>query len=342
MINSAPRGVSLEWCLRRLRGVAVSAMVFLIPPALAGAVLVEDFASMPAGRGWEQHGAADLFAWDAGAGLLRVTWDSSRTNSFFYKRLPFALSKTDDFALSFDFRLQHVAAGNQLSKPGPFQIALGLFNATQAVQPGFSRGNLQCSNLVEFDYFPSGTIPGWGVIDATVSPMMLSSDRQPASSMTFPLELPAQQWLRVSISFTASDRTLVTTVTREGVPIGSIKNTVLGSAFGDFRVDAVGVLCYSDAGDAYGSVLAHADLDNLTLTYPDPPAPPLIGGFDGQTWSVWFGSQTNWLYALEKSAELGMWQQASGWVPGDGGLLRIADTNTAGATAFYRLNLQRQ
>jgi hypothetical protein len=282
-----------------------------------------------------------LFTWDAAAGVLRVTWDSSRTNSYFFRRLPFPLAKADDFGLSFDLRLEDASAGTQPGKPGPFQIAVGLFNQAHAREPGFSRGNLQCSNLVEFDYFPSGTIPGWGVIDATVSPLLLSADRQPASSMTFPMELPAQRWLRVRLSFTASNQTLVTTITREGTPLGAVRNVVLGAGFTDFRVDAVGVLSYADAGDPYGSVLAHGEVDNLVVVYPDPPAPELTGGFSGSVWSLSFASQTNWLYAIEKSAGLSHWQQVSAWLPGSGGFLRLQDASASDESGFYRLVLRR-
>ena len=62
----------------------------------------EIFSSNPLESEWAIHGDNSLFAWDETRQALRVTWDSSRTNSYFHHPLGTTLSASDDFALSFD------------------------------------------------------------------------------------------------------------------------------------------------------------------------------------------------------------------------------------------------
>jgi len=59
--------------------------------------LEEDFSSDPATRGWRTFGARSLFNVDSTNQNLRVTWDSSQTNSYFYHSLGTILGKNDDF-----------------------------------------------------------------------------------------------------------------------------------------------------------------------------------------------------------------------------------------------------
>src|SRR5260370_37394853 len=70
----------------------------------AAAVITEDFATDPAQHGWRTFGDASLFSWDAPHQGLAVTWDSSHTNSFFYRSLGTVLTTGDDFRLSFHLR----------------------------------------------------------------------------------------------------------------------------------------------------------------------------------------------------------------------------------------------
>src|SRR4051794_8858780 len=48
------------------------------------AIISEDFSTSPFAHGWKANGDTNLFYWNAANQNLEVTWDSSRTNSFFH------------------------------------------------------------------------------------------------------------------------------------------------------------------------------------------------------------------------------------------------------------------
>src|SRR6516164_11579869 len=131
--------------------------------ALAGSLLfalhtsavtvTEDFSSNPAIRGWHIFGNTNLFQWDAVNQNLRVTWDSSQPNSYFYLPLGTILARDDDFSFSFDLRLSDATTNDTT---GPMQLALGFLNLADATDPGFQRGAGVSPNVAEFDYYPSG------------------------------------------------------------------------------------------------------------------------------------------------------------------------------------------
>src|ERR1041385_8794131 len=110
-------------------------------PVVGAAVLQEHFSANPAGNGWNNFGRADLFQWDSTNQNLRVTWDSSQTNSYFYRALPVMLDHFDDFELAFDLRLDDIAAGVDPNKASTFQIAVGLLNLAAASRTNFFRGS---------------------------------------------------------------------------------------------------------------------------------------------------------------------------------------------------------
>src|SRR5437899_425710 len=135
--------------------------VLLLAAALpsAAAVVVESFATDPALRGWRIFGDPSLFQWSAVNENLEVTWDSSRTNSYFYWPLGNILATADDFSLSFDLTLRDYAIGITPGQPYTFPVAIGFLNLDDAIRPDFSRGTGTSSmygpkNLVEFDFFP--------------------------------------------------------------------------------------------------------------------------------------------------------------------------------------------
>jgi hypothetical protein len=348
-VHGKPRAAETQSSPRQASRLGLWRCLLLLALALAGnpapaAVLVEEFTTDPAPRGWQIFGDASLFQWNLATGRLEVTWDSSKPNSYFHRRLDYPLCKTDDFSLSFDLRLLDALAGARPEKPGPFEIAIGLLDTRSATNASFVRGRVpQFPNLCEFDYFPQGSNPPpVGVIAATVSLLVSATNGSPAASMTFPMELAAGGWFSVLLNYTASNRTLLATMTLEGQPFGPIKSLILGSSFPDFHLDAVSVSSYSDAGDRYGSVLAHGEVDNLVVTTPDPPAPMLTGAFSDQLWHVQFGGDSRWLYALERTAAFGQWTAVSAWTPGVDGLMDLGETNQAAApAAFYRVNLRK-
>lgn len=307
-------------------------------PVAHATTLVENFSSHPLTTGWSVHGNAGLFAWNSTNQNLAVTWDSSQPNSFLHRGLGLTLHKTNDFLLAFDLRLADIAGGVDPNKPFPFQIAVGLMNPAQATNSNFIRGSgYQSPNLVEFDYFPGG------IFDPTVSPVLISvSNEFNDGGFTFPLELATNTLFRVTLLYTASDRTLRTFMTSNGVPFGPVKDATLGAGFSDFAVTHLSISSYNDAGQYpgfEGSVLAHGVVDDFVFAAPPPvtkaTALPIAGG--GQ---VQFQSTTNWHYHLQRTTNFQSWSAASESLPGTGGVMLLQDTNPPAAGAFYRVNAQ--
>src|SRR5690348_16385043 len=79
--------------------------------ACGAATFQEDFSSNPLQNGWKIFGDTNLFQWDATNQDLAVTWDSSRTNSFFYHALGTILARDDNFHLDFDLMFQDYTNG---------------------------------------------------------------------------------------------------------------------------------------------------------------------------------------------------------------------------------------
>jgi hypothetical protein len=304
----------------------------------AAATWPEDFSVDPASRGWRRFGDPTLFSWNAADLRLEVTWDSSRVNSYFYCPLDLALNKHDDFSLRFDLRLDSIQGGVNPDKPSTFEIAVGFFHLASATNAGFNRGTGRASpNLVEWDYFPPADI-----IAATVSPTMVSSNNQFQPSFNFPLEMDTGVLFQVMLRFTASNQTLVTTMARNGVAFGPIRDVRLATHFTDFRVDAVSINSYNDGGDPFGSVLARGTVDNLEVTLPDPPVFGLTGQFSNDVWQVQFASCSNWLYTLERSSNFHDWISVPPAQAGTGGALTLADPHPDSGTArFYRVRAEK-
>src|SRR6185503_4477198 len=133
--------------------------VAAVLPSRAAAI-AETFASAPTQRGWRTFGDASLFHWNATNENLEVTWDSSRTNSLFYRPLGTVLTRSDDFSFGFDLRLNDIAIGVNPDKQYTFEIAIGLCRFTNITNASFFRGagaspTFGPRNLVEFNYFPS-------------------------------------------------------------------------------------------------------------------------------------------------------------------------------------------
>jgi hypothetical protein len=264
------------------------------------AVFTEDFASPPAERGWRTFGDSSLFSWNSTNHTLEVTWDSARPNSYFFHSLGTILSKSDDFAFQFDLRLSSILPGVNPAKPSTFEIAVGLLRLASASDAAFSRGTGRDSpNLVEWDYFPAADI-----IEATVSPVIVSSNSQFIPGFTFPLEMPANELFHVALAYTASNRTLVTTMTRNGASFGPIQTVRLPGSFTDFRIDAFSISSYNDAGDESGSILARGAIDNVVVTTSAPPLERLDMRITNGLMRVRFAGRTNWIYTLERSTDL--------------------------------------
>jgi hypothetical protein len=299
----------------------------------------EDFAANPIARSWRAYGDGSLFNWNSTNQNLEVTWDSSHPNSYFARPLNTVLSRGDDFSFAFDLRLSDLAVGTTPGKPSTFELAIGFINLAEANATNFLRGTgTNSPDLAEFDYFPDS---GFG---ATVSPTIISSNVQFASSFNSPLPLTTGDWFHVAMSYTASNQTLVTVMTRNGLAFGPVQDVTLGSAFTDFRADHFALSSYSDAGQDpqyAGSIFAHGVVDNIVLTVPDPAIPPVAVAGARDAWHVDFLARSGWLYSLERTEDFQSWSAVSQLTPGVNGRLSLADTNAMAANAFYRVRALR-
>lgn len=330
--------------------------IHFVALALAGAccfagsapadTFTEDFSSHPAAHGWRLAGDASLFQWNSTNQNLEVTWDSSRTNSYFHRPLGTVLTRSDDFTIDFDLQLRDIAIGTTPGKPYAMQIAVGFVNLAGATNDGYFRATgYDSPNVAEFNYFPDS---GFG---ASVSPTFVSSNNQFAAAFFSSFTLTTNDLFHITMNYTASNLTLVTLMTSNGLPFGPIEDVILGGPpyfipFSDFRVDALSISSYTDAGQDplyAGSIKAHGTVDNFAVTIPSPPVKNLTGGFSNQTWQVQFTSRTNWSYTLERTGDFVSWTTVSSGVAGHGGALSLSETNASpGPANFYRVNAQRQ
>jgi hypothetical protein len=310
------------------------------------AVIEEDFSANPATGGWNVFGDTNLFQWDITNQNLRVTWDSSRTNSYYYHPLPTILAKDDDFSIAFDLRLDEVATGVNPARPSTFQIAVALLNLNDATRSNFFRGTginavQGPRSSVEFDYFPDSS-SGFG---ATIAPTLISSNNQFAYNDTFPLEITVGDLFRIEMNYTASNRTLATIMTRNGDPFGPVDSNIVGASFTDFRLDTFAICSFSDEGqnppEFAGSILARGVMDNIFVTTPPAPIGGITGMFINQTWQVQFLSGSNWLYTLERTADFQSWTNVSLPTDGAAGTISLSDTNAPVENAFYRIRAER-
>jgi hypothetical protein len=325
------------------RGFHLLALLGFCLAAAVGrpATITENFTNNPLAHGWQIFGDTNLFQWNSTNQNLAVTWDSSQTNSYFYKPLGTILGKSDNFGISFDLQLTDIAIGVNPAKTNTFELAVGFINSISATNASVERGTGKNSthgarNTCEFDYFPDS---GFG---ATISPAILSSNNQFITTFAFPFTLDPGALFHVTMNYTATNQTLHTTMTRNGAPFaaGAIPNVVLGSTFNDFRLDQFAVINWNDAG-ADGSLLADGTVDNFIVTLPPPPVQNLTGAFSNNVWQAQFISQTNWLYTLERTTNLVSWNGVSQTNSGNSTNLFLPDINAISDKAFYRVRAER-
>ncbi len=307
----------------------------------------EDFSTDPAPHGWQIFGENTLFAWDDTNQALRVTWDSSKTNSYFHLPLNNTLTRAESFEASFDLKLEDIATGITPGKPYTFQIAVCLFDIEAAKRTNFLVGTGTSPSsgprsTVEFNYFPGYEDPIYGDITETFALIVVPTNTNPfLYDHDFPRPLDAGVWHRINLSYNASNQTATLSKTRAGAPYGLIQSIPLTGGFSNFEINTFAIASYSDTA-GLGSVLAHGWIDNVSITVPDPPVSSvwlsLTNGFQAQ---VHFQSASEWTYALERSQDLLIWSTASATMPGDDGLMTLMDTNPPTDHAFYRVRAER-
>ncbi len=304
-----------------------------------------DFSSNPADAGWRVFGDASLFRWDADAGCLAVTWDSARSNSYYYLPLGTWLTRDDDFRIEFTFTLDDIAVGTTPGKPYAFQLALGLVNLAQATDPAFRRGTgMDSPNLVEWNYFPES---GYGTTVAAVIVSESNAWANPSHNTSWnnpACDLQIGTSYRFVLDYRASAQRMEFEMVL-GDQRFSLAPVTIPETFGDFAVDALAISSYSDAGqdpDWSGSVLAHGRIDGILLEVPPPPIRRFRGGWIEGAWRAEFTGWLGWEYTIEASSDLRAWSAIDGPSDGTGRRQALTDPHPASDRSFYRIRANSQ
>ena len=296
--------------------------------------LSEDFSTDPFQNGWKAFGDTNLFHWDSTNHNLAVTWDSSRSNSYFYHSIGTTLGMADAFSLDFDIQL------NSLQWTNAFQLAVGLLNISAATDPGFSRALGTSPDIFEFNYFPDS---GDGFGDPDIAATMTDGTGDVTVFPDFyfiydnlPMNLGTNY--HVTLSHGAGDGFISATVRTNGV-IYTTMPLFFSGAIGEFRLDTVSITSYSGAGQDpqfAGSLLAQGTVDNLVVT-----GPPVVRNFGGAltngVWQTQFNTYDSFHYTLQRSTNLMTWSDVTASTPGTGGAITLSDTNAMTDNAYYRV-----
>ena len=131
-----------------------------------------------------------------------------QSNSYFYHPLGTILTRDDDFSLAFDLQLNDAEASGY-----GFELAIGFLNLAEATSTNFNRSSGEGGNspdLVEFTYFPDA---GYG---PTVWPVFVdtNSDFNWNGASDYAIYAPnLGDWYHIVMTYTASNQTMVTTMT---------------------------------------------------------------------------------------------------------------------------------
>lgn len=308
-------------------------VLLLLLIASHGGTFKEEFATNPLSRGWLIHGDSALFQWLPGDQRLAVTWDSSRSNSYFHRPLGVALTEKETFGLELDLLLTSLDVGLRPDKPFTFELAFGFHLLENATQAEFRRGTGQdASNLLELDYFPAQ-----GVVASTISPTAISKEGVYATSFNYPFDLPLNQWLHIALDYDSNTRTIKASIFAQGQLLQPIEHVVLPASFSGFQFDTVAISSYSDDG-AGGSLLATGQIDNLAVTFPDPPVIRVRPGRTAGEIHAWMLDKTvPYRFFLERTSDFEQWstvtsEEASGSIP-----VLMLDPQSSEVKAFYRI-----
>jgi hypothetical protein len=306
----------------------------LVAASVGGAATVtEDFSADPLQNGWQIFGDTNLFQWDSTNQNLAVTWDSSQTNSYFYKPLGTILAKSDDFSLSFDLQL------NDIAWSGSPELSVGLFHFSDAINPVFSRPAANTPNLFEFDYFPDNGV-GQPTIAATLTDTNVNSTHKKDFYFVYDNQpLDNGVVYHVVLTHAAGQSAISGEVFANGELYSSLPRVFAGPIT-NFLIDTISISSYQNSGN---SLLAHGTVDNIVVMLPPPPIQKFSGIFSSDVWQAQFISQSNWLYTLQRSADLQSWNDISAAISiaGNGTNLFLTDNNPAPDKSFYRVRADR-
>jgi hypothetical protein len=334
--------------------VALIMAASLVASVSVAKTVSQNFATDPLQSGWQEFGNTNLFHWNSTNQNLEITWDSRESNSFFYVPLGTSLTRNDDFTIAFDLLINDIISGIEPGKTGGLEIGFALFNFATATNTSFMRGSFGgAPNLVEFDYFPKGYFEFGGQtfeVSATMTPTFISTnsfDYAPTIFAPYIMELPTNIFVHVQMNFSASNQTLVTSLTTNGVLLFQPPDVVLTdtnmSAFtgsDDFRVDTFSINSYGSAGDDFDSVFGHGIVDNVVVSFP-LPIEYFTGSVGSGVWQATFSSRSNWVYTLERTTDFQSWTAVSPSAPGNGAVLLLQDSTSLPQDAFYRVRATR-
>ena len=334
----------------KIRLLAIAGLLALSVACVPAKTITENFSADPLQSGWQVFGNTNLFQWNATNQNLEVTWDSTQTNSYFYQPLGTTVTRYDDFSIAFDLTLHDIASGVEPGKTGPLEIGFGFLNFAGATNTSFKRGAYgSAPNVAEFGYYAHGFYDYFGTIydsPATATPSFISGvnsfDYAPQILSVYESELPTNQTVHVSLTYTASNQTAVLKITTNGVPVASLPDLALAGSNGftdtnyDFQVDTFSISSYSSFGDDYDSILAHGAVANLSISVP-PPMQNLVGTFTNGVWQAGFSARTNWLFTLQRTTDFQSWTSVSAPISGSNGDLILQDANPTNRQAFYRV-----
>ena len=290
----------------------------------------ETFATDPLAKGWEIHGDRSLFSWDAEAEALRVTWDSEKPNSYFYRPLGQALTEVDSFAFTFQIRLGEVKAGHLEGQPYTFEIALGLLNSEAAASTTFNRGTgTDSPNLVEWDYFPD---TGFG---ATISPAIASDKSQFAAGFTFPAEMEVGKRYTIRMEFDGVKRLLKTDMLEDGKKWKTIAEVVMKNAMSGFSVDAFSISNYGAKGSE-SSLFAVGWVDEIAVAVQRSKPRWVRSKNEHGRWATKaFVFGDGW--SVEQAEDFRQWKALDGAIKSDHFFLHLFDADPVKGNRFYRL-----
>lgn len=317
-------------------GLLLTGLAALGHWAVQGAVFTEEFASDPANGGWHSDGAPELYRWTPELKSLEVTWDSSKPEAFFAHPLGVTLRSQDAFSFGLDLVLTDATGGVRPPRTGAMQIAFGLLDLGRALREHYPRAAGRAFDLVEFNWFPQGEFPGFGVVDPTVSPAVFATSGRVAASFTFPVELAAGLTHRIRCEYLPGERRLVTHLVTEGTEV-EIREVILPEDFGEFSLDSFAVINWNEEDGPYDSLLAHGVVDNITWEVPSPPLDRISLVGPGLVSLV---SRLGWHYRLQASSDMVEWVPLTG-ASGTGKALELADPRDAVFhRQFYRVEAQ--
>ena len=305
--------------------------------------LPEDFGTDPFVTGssrWRVIGEPGLFHWEAVAGNLAVTWDSARTNSFCILPLPRAVTSADAFSFGWDLHLTTAGARPDSGRTNVLQLSVGLVRQDR-LPGGYPQRTAtgRAQDLLDFSFFPLADYGPFGTA-AYVSPVVFG---QKGAGYSFgnPYDLADDQTHRIQCRWDPLTRRFYTEISETG-PIQPTEPAL--PITDDFRVDALAIMVWNAGPTPHDSLYAQGTIDNVRLTVPDPPAPP-IGtlAFDAPSRTVRCGSQTGYFYQLEASGDLLQWSILGAAVAGTGGPLALSDFRKAlFPQQFYRVRVTNQ